>query len=179
MTNIRTNRHSGRVLRGGAMRRESIWIFGSPDETVLGSASTAALIGTLNAAALALRPFTVVRVRGHFGLRSDQVSADEDYSASLGVAVVSSQAAAIGVTAVPTPETDRGSDLFFVYESLAGHFRFTTGVAYIEAGHWKDFDSKAMRKVDGDQDIAIVTETSAISLGAIPHVSFRMLLKLH
>ncbi len=166
--------------RGAVQRRESLWLFGDPIDTTLSAASTAALISTLNAAALALRPFTLVRTRGELWVRSDQTATSEDYAASLGMCVVSDQAAAIGVTAVPTPETDRGSDLFFLYES--GQQAFTrfdaTGTLGAE-GLVKSFDSKAMRKVNIDQDIAVVIETASISLGAQVMVSFRMLVKLH
>ncbi len=56
MANIRTARRSGRVFRGGAMRRESLWL-GVPGTSSGFAATTAAILATLNAAALALRPF--------------------------------------------------------------------------------------------------------------------------
>jgi len=169
-----------RFRRGSVARRESIWISQIPIDTTLAAASTAALISTLNAAALALRPFTVVRTRGSLWVRSDQTVTSEDYQASLGLAVVSEQAVAIGVTAIPTPETDRNSDLWFVYETLQQAFtRFdATGTMGME-GAVKEFDSKAMRKVEEGEDLVTVIETSAVSLGAQVMVSFRMLLKLH
>ena len=145
----------------------------------MATASAAAILFSLNAAALELLPFTIVRTRGIWGLRSDQAAASEDYSASMGIAVVNDQAVAVGVTAVPTPETDRGSDLFFVYESLAGFFEFKTNDGLLEKGQWIRFDSKAMRKVDIGQDIVVTAETSALSAGAIGHFSARMLVKLH
>ncbi len=156
-----------------------MWLQFVPIEGTMAAGSTALVLFSLNTAALNLAPFTVVRTRGVFGLRSDQISAPEAYSASLGIAVVSEQAAAIGATAVPTPETDRGSGLFFVYESLAGSFAFTTGAGYIESGKWMSFDSKAMRKLEQGNDIVVVVETSAISNAAIAHVSLRMLVKLN
>jgi len=177
---IFTNRKSGFIQRGGRMRRESVWAFANPTRTVLSAASNATLIGTFNAAALALRPFTIVRTRGLIHLKSDQTAALEDFDASVGYAVVSDQAAAIGITAVPTPETDRGSDLFFVYESLAGSFIFVSGVGFHPIGGvWKDFDSKAMRRVDDDSDLALTIETSAISNGVTFTHGSRLLLKLH
>jgi len=174
-------RKSGFVRRDGRMRRETIWIFADPVENTLGAASTAVLSSSLNAAALALRPFTVIRTRGLFGIRTDVPgTALESQSASYGLAVVSVQAAAIGVTAVPTPETDRGSDLWFVYESLAAFQTFVTGAGYDQNGLVvKEFDSKAMRKVEDGDTIITVAETSSISLGTVVHESFRMLLKLH
>jgi len=180
MANITVGRKSGFIRRSGGMVRETAWAFLAPDEITLAAASTASLRGTLTAGTLAIRPFTIIRWRGVFGVRSDQTGALEDYSASFGVAIVSEQAAAIGVSAIPTPETDRGSDLFFVYESLAGQFTFVSGVGFEgQSGAWKQYDSKAMRKVETGQDTAVVVETSAISNGASVHISGRFLIKLH
>ena len=167
-----------RISRGPT--RSTVWFFFDPLEVTLGAASTASLMFTLNAAALALRPFTVVRTRGILGMRTDNQAAQELQSLSLGFAVVSEQATAVGVTAVPTPETDRGSELFFVYESLAGFHELFTAVGFNPHGQIvTKYDSKAMRKVNEGEDIAVVAETSSISLGAIVHVSGRMLVKLH
>ena len=173
------HRKSGLVLRNNRMRRSTFWTGLPPLEVSRSAASSSTLTSLLSAAGLALIPFTIVRVRGVFGIRSDQESAAEAYSGSLGQAVVTTQASAIGVTAVPTPETDRESDEFFVYESLAGNQGFITGVGFQEMGRWSTYDSKAMRKVQDGQDVISVIETSSISNGAIFHLSFRMLLKLH
>ena len=173
-------RKSGFVLRRGVMRRETIWLSSPYVTNTIAAASTAVLTGSLNAGALLLRPFTVVRVRGFMHVRSDQLASSESFGASLGYAVVSDQAAAIGVTAVPTPEADRDSDLFFVYESLFGRFGFAdaTGLAP-GIGIHKDIDSKAMRKVDVGQDIVITAETpSVVSSGVITDLA-RILIKIH
>jgi len=179
MANIRRSRKSGFTLRGGVMRRESIW-FGIPDtDTNLAAASTAALVVTLNAAALALRPFTVVRTRGYLHIASDQRAASEDWGAALGVAVVSDQAVAIGITAVPTPVTDRGSGLFFLYEEMIGRISVTTDVGVLEFGKGTSYDSKAMRKVESGQDIAFIIESHTTVSAAQVQTAGRMLIKLH
>ena len=168
-----------RTFRGRTRQvRESLWIPLDTVETTLAAASTATLVASLNAAALALRPFTIVRTRGFWGLRSDQVAATENFSASQGHCIVSDQASAIGITAVPTPETDRGSDLWYLHESFAGSFNFDVDGS-MRRGIWGTYDSKAMRKVNNDQDLVIVVETSSISSGAIVHQSGRILVKLH
>ena len=172
-------RKSGFVRRHGVMRRETLWIGIAPTSTTLSAASTAVLFTGFSSVQLGLRPFTIVRTRGVLHLGSDQQVATENYSASLGMSIVSEQALAVGVTAVPTPETDRESDLFHVYESLAGRFAFGSTIAFMETGHFKDWDSKAMRKVEEGSDIAIVVETTSGSSGAIIHKSGRMLVKLH
>ncbi len=58
-------------------------------------------------------------------------------------------------------------------------FGFISGTGAREIGIWKDYDSRAMRKVEDGQDIAVVVEASGISLGvSVVNVS-RMLIKLH
>ncbi len=163
------------------MRRETLWASLVPSDNNHAAGSVAILSNSLNAAGLALRPFTVVRTRGIFWIRSDQVAASEDYFGSIGAAVVSDQASAIGVTAVPTPETDRGSDLFFLYESLVGGITVPgTPVELLDSeGRFLQFDSRAMRKVEEGQDIVFVKETGAISSGANIFLAGRFLIKLH
>jgi len=167
-------------VRGGRARRETLWIAGLFGRDTLASASTAVLAASLNAASLALRPFTIVRVRGVLRLMSDQDAITEDQVAAYGMAVVSDQSAAIGVTAVPTPAADMGSDLWFVYEALINRvfFRSDTGVS-TDPGTFVQFDSKAMRKVNNDQDVVVMKESDAISDGCILSDQFRMLVKLH
>jgi len=171
-------RKSGYVLRRGVMRRETSWASIVPTDTAVAAATAVTFLG-FSAGLLALRPFTIVRTRGYIHMTTDQVAATENQSASMGLAVVSDQALAIGVTAVPTPETDRSSDLFFVHESLASRFIFSTAVAYIQGGIGRVFDSKAMRKVEEGQDVALSVETTGVSSGIIWHKSGRILVKLH
>ena len=166
--------------RLGAPRRESVWGFFGPTQTTLAAGSTPAFIAQLNAAADALRPFTIVRVRGYWYIESDQVAASELYGASLGMAIVSDQAAAIGVTAVPTPATDKGSDLFFLYEELMTSFQFLTAAGFEgNTGIGGKFDSKGMRKVKEGEDFITTIETPSISNGCQVTVGYRFLMKLH
>ena len=167
------------ALRQG-QRRESIWIGVTETVTTLAAANTAALILTLNATALALRPFTVVRTRLDWVIRSDQTGALESYQVALGAAVVSDQSVAIGVTAVPTPFTDLASDLWFVHEIVFGTFLFVSGAGFAQpASSERTIDSRAMRKVEDGQDIVFVLENSGISDGSFNKMAGRMLVKLH
>jgi len=161
-------------------RRETLWLGFATGTTTLAAASTASLIGSLNASALALRPFTVVRVRGFWHVRSDQTSALEAWGCSIGYSVVTDQAIAIGVTAVPTPEADKGSSKFFVHESMYGVLGFITGVGTQEIGNSAKYDSKAMRKVELGSDIAITLEVPAAGASSASVIcGARMLIKLH
>ena len=168
-------------VRGAAAisrSRETLWLFDTTVEVTLAGAPTAVLALSLNAAALALRPFTVIRTRGFMHCQSDQAALPETFGVGLGMAVVSDQAAAIGVTAVPTPVTDKGSDLWYVYESLFGA---TIGDAFVgnmaNRGVQKEIDSKAMRKVNDDQDLIVVVENEIA--GCVVTYTGRFLVKLH
>jgi len=178
MANIRTSRKSG-FLRGGVRRRETLWLGVAPSVTTLSGPSQALLFTGFPASILDLRPFTVVRVRGQLHVSSDQSGATENYEAALGMAIVSDQALAIGVTAVPTPFTDSASDLWFLYEAMQGRLDQNTTAGILETGHGRSFDSRAMRKVEDGQDLAISVETASTSAGAVIMKSGRMLLKLH
>ncbi len=178
MANIRTARRSGLVLRGGRNIRATIW-GETPTTTVTISAGGVAVLAfALAAGGLAIRPFTVIRHRLFWYVRSDVLTGGEVYGGAIGGCVVSSQASAIGVTAVPTPITDQGSDLFYMYEQQFGRFG---GTAVEEVGARKEIDSRAMRKVNEDEDMIITMETGASteSLSMISVIGGRFLVKLH
>ena len=158
MSNINVGRKSGFIVRSGGRRRETAWIGGVAFTQALAAPTSTALVLSLNAAALANRPFMIVRARGWIHVVSDQLAASENYGASYGQAVVSDQASAIGVTAVPTPTADSASDLWFVYEFLLGRFGFGSAASFGEVGVGMVIDSKAMRKVEEGQDVVTVVE---------------------
>ena len=182
MANLNIGRKSGFIIRGGARRRETLWIGGVGFTQALVATTTVALVQTLNAAALALRPFTIVRTRGVISVRSDQQAASETFGASYGEAVVSDEAAAVGVTAVPTPTTDSASDLWHVYEYIVGRFQFGSTASFVDVGVERIIDSKAMRKVEDGQQLVTVVEGPGAGLtssgSAILGYS-RLLVKLH
>ena len=179
MANISTSRKTGFIRRNGVMKRESLWLFATETNSALAAANTAALVGSLNAAALALTPFTIVRTRIAFHARSDQRAASENYDVAIGMAVVSAQASAIGITAVPTPYTDLGSDLWFLWFGQRGRISVTTDVGVLEAGMQEQIDSKAMRKVEDGEDMVITLENSSLSSGSTVFKVGRILIKLH
>ncbi len=143
------------------------------------TASGGTIIYSLNAAALALRPFTIIRTRWKYLVVSDQAAAVETQAGAIGMAVVSDQAVAVGVTAVPTPITDMGSDLWFLHEVFMGRESNLTDRAQPAFGG--TIDSKAMRKVDIGQDLVVVSELSAnvSSGGYVLSQGGRMLVKVN
>ncbi len=160
-----------------SMRRETLWIPIDPVSTAL-SAVGGTIINSANAALLALRPFTIVRTRIELNVQTDQIAASENQVGGYGVAVVSDQAVAIGVTAVPTPITDQGSDLWLAWQGMLGQMRFTAG-SFANLSTRYTIDSKAMRKVEDGQDVVFVGEFSAVANGMNLLSIGRMLIKLH
>jgi len=143
-------------------------------------AGVVSLLYSLTTAEKALRPFTIVRIRIHIGVESDQQVASEAVASAMGVAVVSDQAEAIGITALPTPLTDLSSDLWLAHQFLFTEFTFATASGFIGTNmHRETIDSKAMRKVEDGQDVVVTAESSIIGEGAILTVGGRMLIKLH
>ena len=161
-------RHA-RSSRGS--RRQSTWFSIGASSTAIASGSI--LSSSLNAAALAMRPFTIVRTHLSLFVLSDQAAAVEAQEVGIGFAVVSDQAVAIGVTAVPTSITDIGSDLWYLHKML--YANETSLTDRVTPGQQYTIDSKAMRKVDGDQDSVIVLEVR--DKGAILLLGGRMLIK--
>ena len=116
------NRSTFRRQSGVVVPRETVWFEFGFVSSVLAASATAALVQTLNAAALALRPFTIVRTRMNWFVHSDQTAASEGFIGNAGFCVISDQAAAVGVAAVPTPATDMGSDLWFLIDQWPASF---------------------------------------------------------
>ena len=167
-----------RFVRSSKSGRTSIWV-GINLAPVNVGANTGVLLGSLNAAALDLRPFTVVRTRFQFHHASDQVSGNERYSGAMGFVVVSDQAVGQGVNSIPDPVSNPDGT-YYVYEAFMGDFFFSSSSGFeSHGGSWKDVDSKAMRKVGSNEDVAIVIKNQDATYGFDAGLMGRMLIKLH
>ncbi len=179
MANIRVSRRGGRVFRGGRMVRESSWVSIPAVATTL-TGGGAGLIRSSSAGVDLLRPFTIVRTRIHLGLQSDQLVATEDQVCGYGACVVTDQASAIGVTAIPTPITDQDSDVWFLWQAITASYEFQSAVGTNPNFQTQmTVDSRAMRKVDDGEDVIFVAEAAGISDGFTLIDFGRMLIKLH
>jgi len=158
-------------------KRATLWADIGLSRTAI--ATGGSVLNSAGASLLAKRPFTIVRVHLEVLMESDQVIASEGQVGAIGMCVVSDQAAAVGVTAVPTPATDAGSDLWFLHRFMFGSFVFGTASGFQDpAGVSASIDSKAMRKVNDDQDVLVVAQqASALSDGFTMLVGGRILIK--
>ena len=172
MARTRTRRVSGK-----SSKRVLIWLALELDPVTV-AANTGVLLGSLNAAALALAPFTVIRTRGIFTFRSDQIADAEQFAGAIGMQVVTQQAVGAGIGSIPTPLAEADSD-FFLYENYFGSTLDGGGAVQVhESQVQRVFDSKAMRKVDKNDNIAITAEATALA-GTSVGVYGRILIALH
>ena len=158
-------------------KRMSTWV--GVDLGVTIPANSAVLIGVFNAAALALRPATVVRFRALLHVLSDQAAVTESPKGAVGAIIVSSQATTAGIASIPDPIGDPEAPWFF-WEPWALQFNFLSSVGFDgNSGNQRVVDSKSMRKINDNEDLAIVASNSSSSEGAIVRLTGRLLLKLH
>jgi len=164
------------MVRSTVAKRKSLWLGFQPVSVSINTA-TSTLLFSLSAAALALRPFTIIRSHFEVMVRSDQSAALEAQVTAIGLAVVSDQAVSVGVTAVPTPITELGSSLWFVHRLMFGESNSLIDLVKPQLN--VAIDSKAMRKVEVGSDIVVVIENASVggSGGAIILTSGRMLIK--
>jgi len=172
-----------RVARARFIRpppRTKMWIGqGIGDLTLTGSATV--LMASLSAGALLLRPFTILRTRKLITFASDQIAASEAPTGSFGDIVVTSAAAAIGVTAVPNPSGVTGDPEadWFVWQALQFDWRRATDVGLNgPSSHQYEVDSKAMRKVGPDDDVVTIVDMET-GAGAFMSTNGRQLIQLH
>ena len=164
-----------KYVRTSGKARKSLWVHQSFVNTTF-TAVGGTIITTANAALLALRPFTIVRQYYELMLVSDQEAAVEKHGIAFGVEVVSDEAEAIGVTAVPTPETEAGSDFWMLHTYMFGEESRLTDKA-LPARHLK-VESKAMRIVEGGSTWITVGEFVNVGGGSILSMAGRALIKV-
>ena len=154
-----------------------VWV-GSTVDTLVLLASSSTLFASFSASILALRPFTILRTRLELLYTTDQSAASESPNGLFGIGVFSDTAVALGITALPGPFAQPEQD-WFVYQGLQHEFTFITGSGIDNhAGSHFAVDSKAMRKVGLDDDVAFVVD-QVNAVGSAITMNGRMLLQLH
>ena len=156
-------------------RRQTAWIATAPESVFIGiSAATALLDSTF----VFGQPETIIRVRGLLTIQSDQEAASEQPFGAVGLCVVSDQATAIGVTALPTPYNDAESDLWMMHRFWACPIVAPTAVGITNVAVQYEFDSKAMRKITEDETLCLVIENAHANHAAFYRLDLRILHKV-
>jgi len=141
-------------------KRHGDWV-GSVPQTVL-----ATVAGSASLLDQSFTPVgageTVIRTRGLFGFKSDQIGANEDIMGAVGIGIVSAQAVSVGITAVPHPDTDSGWNGWLWHSYFASSLAFGTAVGFIGDNlRLITIDSKAMRKVGDEERVVVVIQNSS------------------
>ena len=139
------------------------------------AANTFVFDQSLTVAEQAKRPFTITRTVGAIYVASDQTAAREVPFGAVGMDVVSAKATTTGPTALPDPITQEASDEWFMYQSFAA-----LGTASVAENPIMvfPFDSRAQRKVQDGEDIAVMVSNASAAFGLIYILKFRILVKL-
>ena len=157
--------------------KTKIWI-GAGTASITLTSGAEKLMTVLNAAALALRPFTILRTRLDILFQSDQLTASEEPAGAYGRIVVTDQASGVGITALSAPIAEPDAD-WFVFQGMSTDFSFITAAGFDGGGGYHlTVDSKAMRKVGPNQDLVSVFELRGQG-GANINVVGRTLVQLH
>ena len=160
-----------------APKRLNQWAFIDIDPVAV-AADAVVLAAQLNAAALLLRPFTIVRTHIQVLWQSDQFAAGETPTGVLGVCVTSEQAT--GVTTIPNPMANADSSAFYVWQPMIADFMFGDATGFdSDAGRQYTVDSKAMRKVGPNEQVRWMVENTSATAGALFTAIGRFLVKLH
>ena len=124
-----------------------------------GYVTVAAGGSTLVSSASFDQPLTVMRSRGQVSIIPTVLSADLNIVGAFGMAIVSAEALAAGITSIPDPFLDADWGGWYVWRSFSYRFEFAdaTGVNF---PNWSfEVDSKAMRKLTVNEAIVLVAES--------------------
>ena len=166
----------GRVFtrgRSDGNRRQTEWS-GLAAQGYVGVADAGAtLVSSISFAEVA----TLIRHRGTISLQVTTPGADEDIVGAFGMGMVSSEALAVGVTAMPEPFSDSDWGGWMVWQPFAHHWEFQSGIGVLRADWEYIIDSKAMRKVGPNTALVTIVEsfTGAFQIAE----TVRSLLLLH
>jgi len=163
-----------------AARRATDWAIrlASTAEITIPASSKILLAATALGGLSEISPATLIRTRGIFSVASDQFTGTEIQSGSLGLALVSNAQGALGITALPSPETDALWDGWFWIQAFRQVMRFGSAIGF--EGDWThpyEIDSKAMRKIEDDQVLVLVGENNHASNGLNVQFNTRHLIK--
>ena len=167
--------------RQAAPRRKTQWEEGPHGDNVAISSTTSSL-GTSVVSVVSIG-VTVVRIRGYFnGILTLATAVGDGFRGAFGIGIASTAAIAVGSTAVPTPLTELGSDIWMYHRFFNTHGITATiadGVNAVAARIDFELDTKAMRKLD-DPSFTLYSCLEVIEDGIATanfHWNTRMLVK--
>ena len=125
------------------------------------TASGTSIIGS--AYALSAQLLTLIRTRGLFrAYLKSATTAGDGFQGAFGICVVQSAAFDAGVTALPGPITEMGSDAWLYHAIVSLHANTSAEAEFMSGAVTQELiiDSKAMRKLDAENTVVAVLEAA-------------------
>ena len=113
---------------------------------------------------------TIIRTRGHLAIRPNVEGTTISLDGAFGIAVVSQTAQALGITAIPGPFSDDDWSGWLVHQYFGFRYLSATAVGEMLVDQIFEIDSKAMRKVAGDEAIVLVGESRSGAVAMLSHM---------
>ena len=105
-------------------------------------------------------PATIMRTRGQVSIAPNVVTADLTIAGAFGICVVSAEAFAAGIAAIPEPFSDADWGGWFVWRSFANKVvASAVDDGIFPAAVTMEIDFKAMRKVTSNEVMVVVAES--------------------
>ena len=162
-----------------ALRRKTSWGLGPGGTGATQVTSSGALIVGAGASATD-DGLTLVRTRGSFDMQiADTAGISDAIIGAMGIGIVTAEAFAIGITAVPSPITDDVWDGWLFHQYFGYSPGLIISTTLVSAGYRIPVDSKAMRKLDFGDTIFFgleTVETGTVVLNVM--ANSRLLVKL-
>jgi len=163
--------------RAAGPKRQVTWIGPADQSFITVGSGLKVLIASFDPDAGGLTKSTVVRTRGEVSTALlTSPAADVTVNGAFGLGIVTAQALAIGITAIPGPFTDADWDGWFVWGSFGMRFDSITQAGVLLTSQFREVDSKAMRKIPDGSNIVLVAESQAG--GFAINMPLRLLLKV-
>ncbi len=160
-------------IRGRGFKPPPDWVANQETGLTTVAVSTKVLMGTFTVTG---SPETVRRVRGLVHWQSDQSAASETPFGAIGMCVVTQDAAAAGAASIPGPFTDAASSVWLYHQFLLNKFTLGSAIGFdANAGTQYEIDSKGMRRVSDEQEVAIMVENGNSTQAAQVIAMIRML----
>jgi len=174
---------ANRIVRSripsGRSKRSTTWSICSVPTGMsnLAAATKSLAISVPSTTLLDLIPFTITRTVGKVAISSDQLAATEEQIGAFGFGLINDVAGAIGVSGIPGPATNCGWPGWFVHQFFSRRLAIVTAIGSLIDTTEYVFDSRAMRKIEAEQDLVFVVENFHATAGLRFAASFRMLIK--
>jgi len=152
-------------------KRKPQWVAPADQEAVNVSAGASVIISSFDPSAAGLLGATLVRSRGIATVRPQSFAADSTVAGAFGICVVSDDAFIAGTAAIPRPFDDADWGGWLVWRSFDDVWEFgdATGIPNRQAIQM-EIDSKAMRKVGGNETVVTMCESQTGALNCAAFV---------